>query len=365
MRKPVAEGRPVVVKVGSSSITAPSGGLDEEAVRRVVRQIVDLANSGHPPVLVTSGAIAAGLPTLGLSERPTDVAGLQVAAAIGQTKLVQSYAGHFADSGLSVAQVLLTKDVLGNRSQYLNARAALERMLSLGVIPVVNENDTVVVDELKLGDNDRLAALTAHLVGAGMLVILTDTEGLFSEDPSTMPDAKLLSAVEHSDSVLDRIERTTATGTFGSGGVTTKIAAARMAAFSGIPTVIVDAGTPDLVAEAVAGNTVGTWIGPRRQPLPARKLWIAFGVAARGEITIDAGAVGAIRGGGGSLLAVGVSKVEGDFVAGDAVEVFGAGHMLVAKGITRLSADVLREAAGSYSDVIGGEVIHRDDLVVL
>jgi len=365
VRRSVTKGLPVVVKVGSSSLSGPDGGLDETAVERVVRQIVVLSNRGNPPVLVTSGSISVGIPALGLSERPTEIAALQVAAASGQTKLVESYASRFAESGLVVAQVLLTKDVLGNRSQYLNARAALDHMLSLGVVPVVNENDTVVVDELKLGDNDQLAAITAHLVGAGMLVILTDTEGLFTDDPRLAADARLLSAVEHSDGVLDRIRRATASGALGSGGVATKIAAARMAAFSGIPTVIASADAPDVVEAAVAGEEVGTWIDPRTDSLPARKLWIAFGLPAMGEITVAAGAVDAVCNGCGSLLAVGLTGATGDFSRGDAVEVLNEHGALFAKGISRFSSDTLKETAGHRGEAVGGEVIHRDDLVVL
>lgn len=355
----------MVVKVGSSSLVGRDGGLDDGAVENVVTHIVAVAEKGYSPVLVTSGSIAAGFPSLGMSRRPTDIAELQVAAAIGQTKLVERYAARFADGGFAVAQVLLTKDVLGNRTQYLNARAALDRMLGLGVIPVVNENDTVAVDELKLGDNDRLAAITAHLVGAGMLVILTDTEGLFSDDPRLTSEAQLLSAVEHSDETLDRIRRATSTGALGSGGVATKVTAARMAAFSGIPTVVADAGVRDVVVDAVGGVDVGTWIEPRLDSLSARKLWIAFGLPALGSITVDDGAVGAIRAGGASLLAVGLTETDGEFSRGDAVEVLDGSGGLVAKGISRFGSAELAETAGRHSDAIGGEVIHRDDLVVL
>lgn len=365
MRRPVRSGAPVVVKVGSSSLIGSDGGLDDAAVSRVVAQVVTLAGSGHPPILVTSGSIAAGFPSLGRIERPTEIAELQVAAAIGQTKLVERYASRFADSDIAVAQVLLTKDVLGNRAQYLNARAALDRMLSLGVIPVVNENDTIAVDELKLGDNDQLAAITAHLVGAGMLVILTDTEGLYTDDPRLTADARLLSAVEHTDEVLDRIRRTKTPGSLGSGGVATKVTAARMAAFSGIPTVIASAEASDAVAVAVRGGEMGTWIDPRPDSLAARKLWIAFGLAAVGAITVDAGAVHAIQRSGGSLLAAGLVAVKGEFSRGDAVEVFDDAARLVAKGISRFDSATLHDIAGHHSDDVGGEVIHRDDLVVL
>lgn len=365
MRRRVSPGIPVVVKVGSSSLIGRDGGLDDGAVHSVVTHIIALAQMGNPPILVTSGSIAAGFPSLGMAHRPTDIAELQVAAAIGQTKLVERYATQFARQDLAAAQVLLTKDVLGNRTQYLNARAALDRMLGLGVIPVVNENDTVAVDELKFGDNDQLAAITAHLVGAGMLVILSDTEGLFSDDPRLRSEAQLLSAVEHSDEVLDRIRRATHSGALGSGGVATKITAARMAAFSGIPTVIAGAGVPDVVVDAVGGVDVGTWIEPRPDPLSARKLWIAFGLPAVGSITVDDGAVDAIRAGGASVLAVGLMDTEGEFSRGDALEVLDRTGALVAKGISRFGSDVLADTAGHHSDAIGGEVIHRDDLVVL
>ncbi len=365
MRYAVSPGSPVVVKVGSSSLIGNDGTLDDEAVERVVDHIATIGAGGNPPVLVTSGSIAAGFPALGMAQRPTDIAELQVAAAVGQTKLVERYASHFADRRLSVAQVLLTKDVLGNRTQYLNARAALDRMLSLGVIPVVNENDTIVVDELKLGDNDQLAAITAHLIGAGMLVILTDTDGLYTDDPRLASDAQLLSAVEHSDEILDRIRRATGVGSLGSGGVATKVTAARMAAFSGIPTVIASATLDGVVAGAVAGKDVGTWIDPRSDSLSARKLWIAFGLPAVGSISVDDGAVSAIQSGGGSLLAVGLIGVVGEFARGDAVEVHDESGSLVAKGISRFGWADLTDGAGRHSDSIGGEVVHRDDLVVL
>lgn len=365
MRRPVALGQPVVVKVGSSSLTGTDGELDAVSVERVANHVAALVNGGNPPVLVTSGSIATGLPSLGMTERPAEISELQVAAAIGQTKLVQRYAAHFADLDVAVAQVLLTKDVLGNRTQYLNARAALSKMLALGVIPIVNENDTVAVDELKLGDNDQLAAITAHLVGAGMLVILTDTAGLYTDDPRLTSRAELLTAVEHTDEVLDRIRRATGTGALGSGGVATKITAARMAAFSGIPTVIAGAAIPDVVADAVSGEDVGTWIDGRAESLSARKLWIAFGLPAVGAISVDDGAVHAIRKGGSSLLAVGLSSVDGAFARGDAVEVHDSLGSLVAKGISRFGSAELVDGVGRHSDTIGGEVIHRDDLVVL
>jgi len=364
VRRPVSQGRPVVVKVGSSSLSSASG-IDDDSLMRVVDQVAALAAGGNPPVLVTSGAIAAGYAALGLASRPTDIADLQVAAAIGQTRLMQRYDAGFATHGLIVGQVLLTKDVLGNRTQYLNARAALSRMLELGVVPIVNENDTVVVDEVKVGDNDQLAAIASHLVGADMLIILTDTPGLFTDDPRLTEDAQLLGAVKHSDEVLDRIAATSSTGILGSGGVATKVAAARMAAFSGIPTVVAPSGDPDVVARVVAGDEVGTWVDPRSTALPARKLWIAFGLRSTGTITVDDGAADAVARAGKSLLAVGITAVAGSFDRSDAVEVVDQSGDLVAKGIIRLDAAEVRDAVGRHSSQMGGEVIHRDDLVVL
>ncbi|MEZ5176603.1 MAG: glutamate 5-kinase [Acidimicrobiia bacterium] len=357
MRKAVDPGASIVVKVGSSSLTGSDGGLDDASVASVVDQLAAVMSSGHPVVLVTSAAIAAGLPSLGMTTRPTAIADLQVAAAVGQTKLMERYASMFSRHGIEVGQVLLTKDVLGNRGQYLNARSALLRMLELGVMPIVNENDTVVVDEVKLGDNDRLAAIASHLIGSGMLVVLTDTHGLFTDDPRLTDDAELLTAVVHSDEVLDRIRAAGGKGSLGSGGVVTKVVAARMAAFSGIPTVVASAKVDRVVARAVAGEEVGTWIGPRPDPLPARKLWIAFGLPASGTVTIDRGATQAVVDGGRSLLAVGVTDVSGGFERGDAIDVIDSDGSICAKGVARVSA--------ADAMIPGVEVIHRDDLVVL
>jgi glutamate 5-kinase len=364
VRRAVASGLPVVVKVGSSSLSNPDGGINDEAIDALVSQVCDLVDSGYPPVLVSSGAIAAGLPILGMTVRPDAIADLQVAAAVGQTELMKRYARGFARRGVTIGQVLLTKDVLGNRAQYLNARAALTRMIALGVVPVVNENDTVAVDEVKLGDNDQLAAITSHLVNADMLIILTDTDGLFTDDPRFTTDAKLLSAVKHNDEVLDRVRSVPGTGVLGSGGVATKVTAARMAAFSGVPTVVASANSESL-ASIVRGEDVGTWVDPRPKALSARKLWIAFGLASMGSVTIDAGAVDALRDHGRSLLGAGVVGVEGEFDRLAAVDVVTETGSLIAKGIVRTSASELVDVAGRHSSEAGGEVIHRDDLVIL
>lgn len=362
MRRPLEPGSPVVVKVGSSSLAAEGGGLNAAAIGGVVAQVAELWNAGYPTALVSSGAVAAGLPVMGA--KPTDLAGFQVAAAIGQSRLMERYTTEFEAAGLTAGQVLLTKDVLANRPQYLNARETLSRMLSLGVVPVVNENDSVGVEELRFGDNDRLAAVVSHLAGAGMLVVLTDTPGLFSGDPRFDDDARLITAVRHTDEALDEVQRG-APGPLGSGGVATKVAAARIAAWSGIPTVIAGSREPSVALKAVAGGEVGTWIEPHESSLPARKLWIAFGQPAEGTIEVDDGAVKALVAGGKSLLAVGIKSVAGDFAEGAAVEVKDERGSLIGKGLVRFSAKRVAEVAGQHSSEAGGEVIHRDDLVIL
>lgn len=363
MRHPIAPGRPVVMKVGSSSLTS-AGGIDDESIGRVVDQVSAAWHAGRPIALVTSGAVAAGLPALGLTTRPSEVVDLQVAAAVGQGRLMARYIDAFDERGIVAGQVLLTKAVLADRDQYLHARQALERMLTQRIVPIVNENDTVAVEELKIGDNDRLAALVSHLVSAGLLILLTDTPGLLTSDPRVDVTAELLSAVRHTDEILDKLAAG-GSGPLGSGGIATKVAAARMAAWSGVPTVVAPASDHDAVDKAIAGIEIGTWVGPQPSRLPARKLWIAFGQPAEGVVSIDAGAVHAIAEGGRSLLPVGVIGVVGEFSAGRAVEVTGPTGSVVAKGVTRLGSGELRRVAGMRSDEAGGEVIHRDDLVVL
>lgn len=364
MRRPAPNQARVVVKIGSSSLSAPSGGVEPDALARIVSHVDALWELGHPTVLVSSGAVAAGLPALGLNRRPRDVPGLQAAAAVGQGRLMELYASQFAALGRVAGQVLLTQEVLSRRSQYLHSRATLDRLLAMGVVPVVNENDSVVGEEQKLGDNDRLAAIVSHLTGAGMLILLSDTPGLFSQDPSDSDDAALITAVRHNDQVLDGLRDHYQSGLLGSGGVATKVAAARMAAWSGIPTVIASASDPDVARRAVQGGEVGTWVEPHHSGLTSRKLWIAFGLPSRGEVVVDDGAATALVEGGKSLLAAGVVGAQGAFDRGAAVQVTREGN-LVAKGLVRLSAEQILKARGQHSSVAGGVVIHRDDLVVL
>ena len=361
--RPIPAGSRVVVKIGSSSLTRPEGGIDEQSIERTADMIAESWRAGHPTVLVSSGAVAAGLPALGLSERPRDLPGLQVAASVGQTRLMERYTAEFSKRGMVAGQVLLTKDILANRDQYLHARQALERMLEVGVVPIVNENDTVAVEELRLGDNDRLAAIVSHLIGAGLLLLLTDTTGLYSSDPRLADDAELLSAVRHTDEVLDSVARGSS-GRFGSGGVATKVSAARMAAWSGIPTIIAEAGNAAALGAAVSGSSGGTWVEPHPSRLSARKLWIAFGLPASGTVSIDAGAARAVVEDGASLLGVGITTIDGDFGSGEAIEVLDVDDVLIGKGQVQIgAADFLR--AQESGELAGMIVVHRDQLVVL
>ena len=364
MRRAVIPGGVVVAKIGSSSLTTDGLRVNDEAIGRIATQVSDSWRAGHPTVLVTSAAVAAGLGELGLKSRPTDVPSLQVAAAVGQGRLMERYSKAFSDEGMVAGQILLTKSVLADREQYLHARQALHRMLALGVVPIVNENDTVAVEELRLGDNDRMAALVAHLVGAELLVLLTDTAGLLSADPRVADDATLLSEISHQDRLLDELAGARS-GPLGSGGVGSKIAAARMAAWSGVPTVIGPSRMPDALGRAIAGDDVGTWVEPREERIPARKLWIAFGQPSEGTLSIDDGARVALLDNGRSLLAVGVRRVHGEFGAGSAVEIHGMDGSLVGKGIARLAAAELTRAIGGDGPDAGLVVVHRDDLVVL
>ncbi len=355
MRQPIPRGATVVVKIGSSSLTQ-LGGID-----RAVAVVDALWVGGYQAVLVSSGAVARGLPALGIDRADADLATMQVAAAVGQASLLDDYAERFRLVGRLSGQVLLTKDVLANRGQYLNGRTTLRRMLELSVVPIVNENDSVVTDELRFGDNDRLAAIVSHLVGASLLMMLTDTPGLFGEDPRINDEAELITAVRHNDEILDGLS---GSGPIGSGGVATKVAAARMAAWSGIPSVIASA---DQDAMAIVGGAeIGTWIAPHPSGLSARRLWIAFGQPSAGTLTIDEGAVDALHRRQTSLLPVGVTSVAGEFPAGSAVEIRSDDGNLIGKGLVRLDASQLRQGAGRHSEAIGGEVaVHRDDLVLL
>ncbi len=356
----------VVVKVGSSSITESDGALSGSALDALVDQLGALARGGARPLLVSSGAIAAGRRAIGVAAREIDA--LQGLAAVGQGLLIAEYTRRFAAHDVRVAQVLLTARDFGDRGAYLNARRTLERLLSWNVVPVINENDTTATDEITFGDNDRLAALVATLVGADLLLILTDTAGVFSADPRLSAEASLIDEVTHLDASLEAATSDVPGTTMGSGGMASKIAAARIAAWSGVPCVIAGAATAGVVTRVVAGEPVGTLVRARPQRMPARKVWIAFAQAARGRLVIDEGAVEAISRRGRSLLPVGVREVGGEFHTGDAVEIVDPGGTLVAKGLAACPAGRLREVAGrprDGSEAGATEAVHRDDLVVL
>ena len=321
-------------------------------------------------VVVTSGAIAAGLPALGLSgTRPADLAALQAISAVGQSRLMRVYDDALARHGLVGGQVLLAPLDFVHRSQYLHARGTLTRLLDLGVVPVVNENDAVADDEIRFGDNDRLAALVAHLVNADVLVMLTDTPGVLTADPRLDEEASLIEEIVEVDHELERVAGTSGTDR-GSGGMASKLAAAKMAAWSGVRTVIAAADKPGVLLAAVDGEAgAGTVVRPHDRKLSARKLWIGFAVASSGTVVVDDGARRALVERRTSLLPAGVIDVQGDFDAEDAVELADPAGQVFAKGLVRYAANVLKGVAGSKtSELAEGlphEVIHRDDLVVL
>ena len=357
-----------VVKIGTSSITREGGELDDVALLKLCDDLAAARDRGHDVVLVLSGAIAAGLPALGLSKRPTDLGTLQAIAAVGQPKLVERVNAMLSTHGIVAGQVLLTPYDFVHRSQYLHARETLQRLLDLSVLPIVNENDTVADDEIRYGDNDRLAALVSHLLHADALVMLTDTAGVHTADPRYDEGASLIEEIVEVDAALERVAGGAGTER-GSGGMASKLAAAKIAAWSGVRAVIAAASAPSVVVDALEGRTVGTSFAARSHRLPARKLWIAFAQGADGRVVVDAGAQRALTDGGRSLLAAGVRGVDGDFDADSPVEVVGDDGHVFAKGMSRYSAKQLRAVAGlRTSDLPDGlphEVIHRDDLVVL
>ncbi|HEX2850263.1 MAG TPA: glutamate 5-kinase [Acidimicrobiales bacterium] len=359
----------VVVKVGTSSITSGIGEIEVAAIEKLCREVAALRAGGHRVVLVTSGAIAAGLPALGLRSRPADLAILQAVSAVGQSRLMRVYDDVFAGLDLVSGQVLLAPLDFVHRSQYLHARQTLDRLLDLGVVPIVNENDAIADDEIRFGDNDRLAALVAQLVGASTLVLLTDTPGMFTADPRLDEEASLIEEIVEIDHELERLAGGTGTDR-GSGGMASKLAAAKIAAWSGVRAVIAGAARPAVLADAVAGAPgVGTVVRPRERRLPARKVWIAFAVGAAGTVVVDDGARTALVERHTSLLPAGVVDVAGAFDADDAVEIAGADGRVFAKGLVRHPAARVKEWAGRRtSDLpadVPHEIVHRDDLVVL
>ncbi len=360
-----------VVKIGSALVTNEGRGLDNAAIDRWAGQIARLREQGIEIVLVSSGAVAEGMQRLGWSQRPHALHELQAAAAVGQMGLVQAYESSFQQHAMHTAQVLLTHDDLSNRQRYLNARSTLRNLLQLGVVPVVNENDTVVTDEIKFGDNDTLAALVANLIEADLLVILTDQEGLCDSDPRTNTDAKLLSEVKASDPALRAMAG--AGGALGRGGMQTKVAAAELAARSGTATVIAS-GRADAVLETIrAGQQVGTLFTPDSGAQAARKQWLAGHLNMHGKLVLDAGAVRVLKEQGKSLLPVGVIQVEGDFSRGEMVACVDEQGTEIARGLVNYNADesrkIMRQPSEKIEQLLGyvdePELIHRDNLVLV
>lgn len=363
-------GRParVVVKVGSSSLHDAAGGLDRDLVADLVAQLVAVREQGTEVVLVSSGAVAAGLRPLGLLQRPGDLATLQAAASVGQGILVHTYQQSFAVHGTVCGQVLLTPDDVVQRARYLNARQTFERLLELGVVPIVNENDAVATDELRFGDNDRLAALALSMLGGQLLVLLSDVDGLHDGGPSGP-------VVDRVDDVaaLDPTSFSSAGSHVGSGGMVSKLEAVRIATFSAAHAVIANARRPGVVREVVGGGHAGTWFPPAARRPESRKLWIAFATAPQGAVRVDEGAVRALVHGGKSLLAAGVVGADGQFAAGDAVDVVGPDGLVVARGLVafgRADLDLMagrdtRAATAELGETYGRAVIHRDSLVIV
>ena len=364
----------VVVKVGSSSLTSAQGGLDAEKVGALVDALATAHRDGRQVVLVSSGAIASGLGPLGLVRRPRDLATQQAAASVGQGLLVHRYTEAFAAHGITVGQVLLTTDDVVRRGHYRNAQRTFTRLLELGVLPVVNENDTVATEEIRFGDNDRLAALVAHLVRAELLVLLSDVDGIYVGDPRLVapggtPAQPIAQVRDGGDLDGVRLGRGGGSGP-GTGGMASKVAAAQIAAAAGIPAVVAAAESAGAV---LAGGAVGTTFAPAATRLPTRMLWLAYASTPRGSLHLDPGAVRAVVERRSSLLAAGVTRVEGDFVAGDPVDLLDESGHAVARGLVnfdvtelpgllgRSTPDLARELGPAY----GREVVHRDDLVLL
>ena len=369
---PLREARRVVVKIGSSLLTNAGAGLDRTAIADWTRQIAELRARNVEVLVVSSGAIAEGMKRLGWSRRPHAVNELQAAAAVGQMGLVQMWESCFSERGLHTAQVLLTHDDLGDRRRYLNARTTLKSLVALGVVPVINENDTVVVDEIRFGDNDTLGALVTNLIEADALVILTDQKGLFSADPRKHPDARLVERGTAGDPALDAMAGG-AGSAIGSGGMLTKLHAARRAARSGAHTAIAWGREADVLLRLFSGEAIGTLLAAGTAPVAARKQWLADHLKPSGRITLDAGAVRALVADGKSLLAIGATAVDGAFERGEVVSVAGPDGREIARGLVNYgaaeTARILRKPTSVIEAVLGyiaePELIHRDNLVIL
>lgn len=372
MNPAVASARRVVVKVGSSLVTGDGRGLDQDAISRWARQIAELHAQGKQVLLVSSGAIAEGMQRLGWVRRPQQIHELQAAAAVGQMGLAQAYEASFRAHGVQTAQVLLTHADLADRARYLNARSTLFTLLALGVVPVINENDTVVTDEIKFGDNDTLGALVTNLVEADVLVILTDQAGLYSADPRRDPSASLLASVVAGDPALEAMAGGTGSQ-IARGGMLTKVLAAKRAARSGANTVIASGREPDVLIRLARGESIGTSFAAATAVLTARKQWLADHLQMKGRIVVDDGAARALASGGRSLLPIGVVGVQGEFQRGDVVACVDSGGRDIARGLVNYSSaqtrQIARRPTAEIESILGfieePELIHRDNLVLL
>jgi len=370
-RARLANTRRMVVKIGSALLASAGQGLDTDAIARWGEELAALRRRGIEVLLVTSGAVAAGMQRLGRSTRPHALHELQAMAAIGQMGLVQVYESAFQRHGLHTAQVLLTHDDLANRGRYLNARTTLRTLLEFGVIPVINENDTVATEEIRFSDNDTLAALVANLVEADLLLILTDQHGLFEQDPRTHPQAKLVDEAEADDPAL--LAMAGGTGALGRGGMRTKLLAAAKAARSGASTVIVWGRHENVITRVLAGEAIGTLLKPGAGRLAARKRWLAGRMHASGRLVLDPGAVRVLREGGKSLLPVGVKEVEGEFARGELVSCVDVDGREVARGLVNYGSEdagrIAGQASGRIEAILGyvdePELIHRDNLILV
>jgi glutamate 5-kinase len=359
----------VIVKIGTSSVTARDGSVNVAAVDKLCGEVSELIGTGHQVVIVSSGAVTAGVAALRPSGgRPADAQTLQALSSIGQHRLMRHYDDALSARGLVCGQVLLVPSDFGDRRQYLHARATLLRLLELSVVPIVNENDAIADDEIRFGDNDRLAALVANLLGASLLVLLTDTAGVYDADPRAKPSASLVEEIKALDAAL--LAAAGGPGAVGSGGMASKLAAAHMAARSGVPAVIAAAHRPNVLRDALDGVPgVGTLVAASDREWSSRKLWIAFALPALGRVVVDDGARRALVEKEASLLPAGVTRVEGDFDPEDAIEIASLDGEVFAKGIARLSSKNEASWRGRRSAELESgfakELVHRDDLVIL
>ena len=361
----------LVLKVGSSLVTNEGKGIDLDAVAQWAQQIAGLHAAGRQLVLVSSGAIAEGMARLGWPRRPTAMSELQAAAAVGQMGLIQAYEAAFARHGVRTAQILLTHEDLADRRRYLNARSTLNTLLALGVVPIVNENDTVVTDEIRLGDNDTLGALVTNLIEADTLIILTDQSGLYSADPRKHPDARFIHQGQAGDPALEAMAGGSGSA-IGTGGMLTKVLAARRAANSGGHTIIASGRETDVLARLAAGEPIGTELRAVLPVRSARQRWLANHLRLRGRVTLDAGAVRALTQGHRSLLPIGVIAVEGDFERGDVVACVDEHGVECGRGLINYSstdtARILRQPSARIAEILGHltdpELMHRDNMIV-